>query len=127
MKSKILFLLLTLFATQCVFAQLPDGEECEEEELIKLTTGKIDKSYDGNEYPKAPVRPPVVSQRGHTLNFFGQYMSGAVLRIIQGGAAVYTLPLTGTIQTVNLPTNLIGAFQICILRGNYYFIGTIYL
>lgn len=68
-------------------------------------------------FPRTPVKSPSASLNDHTLYIEGA--TGCTLQLLQDGEIVYSTVILS--ETVVLPEELSGTFELQIIRGNYCF------
>lgn len=95
---------------------------------IDFSVEITDPSKTSNPIHRTPIHTPIVHICGYELNFV-DCCDGCTLQILEIGAdiPVYSTIIPSGTQTLQLPTNLSGQYELRIIRGNYCFWGIIEL
>lgn len=124
--KKLLLSIVLLLATSFsdAIAQIT-GENIYEE--IVLHTGIIDPTAPEGPIKRSPIRVPSISINAHTL-YFNSSCDGYTLRLYdEKGDLVVNLIIPENSSTINLPSFLVGEYEIQIIKGKYCFYGYVNL
>ena len=81
----------------------------------------------GHEPSRAPMRPPYVSIEGHALDFSHVGYDTTLYLLNEDEEVVFTLFVSAGTSVIELPSMLEGSYEICLVRGNWFFCGWIEL
>ena len=96
-----------------------------DDNLITLKFRKTDDNADyGEPDRKTPIRIPEVTKDGHTFHFITP-CTGLTLQLVQGDEVCYETVITS--DSLEIPSDFAGVYELQILRGNYVFFAEIEL
>lgn len=122
MKNYILFFALLLCATS---ATTVDDNQYEG---LQITLSIYNNDVVGNETnPRTPVRTPVVYQSEQTLYFYSECENSVIEIKDENGLSVYRATISDVPESLIIPEDLSGTYEIRIIRGNITFFGYIEL
>lgn len=111
----------------CSFATTPDTPVIIGDSIHLELNLYYDRTKNGIQHPKAPVLPPSVYQRNHTLYLeYGCYDSTIIL-YDDSGAEVFSYNVVEDSDTIEIPSYISGQYELHIHRGNFCFWGLIEL
>lgn len=124
--SKKRFLLISLFTAMMSSTCISVYAGSEPINII-LQVGYEDPILGDDGLHRAPALIPNVSLDDHSL-LFNTPCDGCVFRILdRNGVVVYTTIISPATTRLELPSHLLGEYQIQIILGNLYFYGNVIL
>ncbi len=94
--------------------------------IIDFSVRWIDPSPMGNQTPKSPPEPPIVSIEGHLLTFKDNHPEYE-FQLIDDNNNIYSFIVPGNITIFTLPNSFQGNYSLQLIMGNWLFYGLITL
>lgn len=98
-----------------------------ESSQIPFQVNITDPTKTSGDFPRTPMRPPVVYIEDYTLSFVADHPDYVLTIKDEDGDVVYTTTVFSTETQVTLPSTLSGDYQIELTMGNWLFTGWISL
>ena len=123
MKTKFQVALALLLASSCITPVFAANDYLGEP--VSLSIKGIDDDEDVKDRPKSPVLIPSVYIDGHTLLLY-RGCDGCTIELCdEDGQTVYSVYVEPGTESIWLPEELAGSFEIRIVRGSLTFVGEI--
>jgi hypothetical protein len=90
-------------------------------------TIKKGNTSGGTEAPRTLVNPPIVYHNDYTLYFCSECENSVIEIKDENGLSVYRATITDVPESLIIPEDLSGTYEIRIIRGNITFFGYIEL
>ena len=87
---------------------------------IEMNVGIIDPTETQKGHSYAPIRRPTIGMLGNTLYLYGQFQ-GLTLRLLDGGAEVYSTMVEPNANEVELPCGMPGAYELRLCDGRFIY------
>ena len=119
---KLFLLILSILATVSVkvLAQdvfYPDNVT---ELQLNVTKDDFENNNPGNMPSRSPIRRLTIGMLGNTLYLYGQFQ-GLTLRLLGGGAEVYTTMVEPNANEVELPCGMPGTYELRLCDGRFIY------
>lgn len=123
MKSKIFTFALVSLLTVGVYAWPPlPGSAVPVPFVVK----KVDPVNSGKPVGRSPIVVPDVYIDGHTL-YMDSVAYDVTLYIVQDDDVVYETEVSANTPQVTLPSDIVGECELCLIVGDWMFVGEIEL
>lgn len=128
MKKRFYVILITLLV--CGTSNLygmdySNGVTMEASDTLSLRLGIAIDENAGHPFPHSIVKKPQIMFDGHTLYLISGCDNTTIVLRDEDGQTVYTEFITPGTESVELPENLSGTYEIRIIRGSITFVGEI--
>lgn len=87
---------------------------------LNVTKDDFENNNPGNMPSRSPIRRLTIGILGNTLYLYGQFQ-GLTLRLLDGGAEVYSTMVEPNANEVELPCGMPGAYELRLCDGRFIY------